>query len=70
MDGDQRPELVATTIPTWVRVLAGVTYPFGSARKIRSCARYGISEIAEKFNKTNWLPILDTFRTFVAQLAV
>lgn len=61
---DQRFELTSITIPKWVRVLDGVIDPSGGSRENFLGARNGISQIAEIWNKTNWLPTLDPFRTF------
>ena len=69
-DGDQRSELLSVTILTWVRVLDGVADPLRGSRKNLLSARNEINQIAEIWNKDNWLPSLDTFRTFVIQLAV
>jgi hypothetical protein len=57
---------MSITIPKWVRVLDGVTDPLGGSRKNLLSARNGISKIAEIWNKNNWLPVVDAFRTLVA----
>ena len=58
------------TIPKWVRVLDGVTDRLGSSRTNLLGADNGISRLAEIRNKNDWLPSLDTFRTFASQLAL
>jgi hypothetical protein len=62
--------LMSITIPKWVRVLDGVTVPLGGSRQGLFSAPNGINQMAEIRNKSNWLPSLDTFRTFATRLAL
>lgn len=64
-NGDQRSELMSITIPKWVRVFDGVTDPQDGSRENLLDTSNRISQIAERWNNNNWLPIVDAFRTFV-----
>ena len=56
----------AITIPKGFESLPGVTDPAAGARQNHLSAGNGIIRIAEIWNKNNWLPVVDAFRTFVA----
>ena len=52
-----------------VRVFSGVTDKRVRAKRISSNTRNGINKIGDSLENANWLPSLDTFRTFAGQLA-
>jgi hypothetical protein len=61
---------MSITIPKRVRVLDGITDPLGGSRENPLGARYEINQIGRASGIENWLPTLDTFRTFAAWNAV